>query len=111
MWSFLPLLQSSLSSLTHGTHGPSLQALSVLQAEVKELIKFVALNYLAVVKAIKKRNKNMKVGRAMHLFGADRVLLDQTFPVLFRCCRLCGSYRLGLEAADCSWGTEWHGCI
>jgi SPX domain protein involved in polyphosphate accumulation len=35
--------------------------LSELRCEVQELIKFVALNYLAVVKAIKKRNRHLKV--------------------------------------------------
>lgn len=38
-----------------------------LNSEIKELIKFVALNYLAVVKAIKKRNKELKVSRM--IFG------------------------------------------
>jgi hypothetical protein len=36
--------------------------LASIQKEIKELIKFVALNYLAVVKAIKKRNRHLKVG-------------------------------------------------
>ncbi len=36
-------------------------ALASLQSEISELIKFVALNYLAVVKAIKKRNRHFKV--------------------------------------------------
>jgi SPX domain protein involved in polyphosphate accumulation len=35
--------------------------LSELRCDVQELIKFVALNYLAVVKAIKKRNRHLKV--------------------------------------------------
>ena len=37
------------------------QELTQLRGEVQELIKFVALNYLAVVKAIKKRNRHLKV--------------------------------------------------
>lgn len=37
------------------------QRLKEVQSEIQELIKFVALNYLAVVKAIKKRNRHLKV--------------------------------------------------
>lgn len=36
--------------------------LSALRAEIKDLQKYVALNYLAVVKAIKKRNRHLKGG-------------------------------------------------
>ncbi|KAF6263587.1 hypothetical protein COO60DRAFT_376205 [Scenedesmus sp. NREL 46B-D3] len=38
----------------------SSQQLSALRDEIRQLIKFVALNYLAVVKAIKKRNRHCK---------------------------------------------------
>ncbi|GAX76658.1 hypothetical protein CEUSTIGMA_g4104.t1 [Chlamydomonas eustigma] len=38
----------------------SAEELNMLRIEVQELIKFVALNYLAVVKAIKKRNRHLK---------------------------------------------------
>lgn len=37
------------------------QQLSELRSQIRQLIKFVALNYLAVVKAIKKRNRHCKV--------------------------------------------------
>jgi hypothetical protein len=40
----------------------NLEQLSGLRAQIRQLIKFVALNYLAVVKAIKKRNRHCKVG-------------------------------------------------
>jgi hypothetical protein len=35
--------------------------LAELRTQIRQLIKFVALNYLAVVKAIKKRNRHCKV--------------------------------------------------
>ena len=55
-----PLLQAALSGVpSNGAAG-----LAAIQREIKELIKFVALNYLAVVKAIKKRNRHLKVGPA-----------------------------------------------
>lgn len=38
------------------------EQLSELRSQIRQLIKFVALNYLAVVKAIKKRNRHCKVG-------------------------------------------------
>jgi RNA polymerase II subunit A small phosphatase-like protein len=38
----------------------SSEQLSALRDEIRQLIKFVALNYLAVVKAIKKRNRHCK---------------------------------------------------
>jgi hypothetical protein len=40
---------------------PDAKQLSGLRAQIRQLIKFVALNYLAVVKAIKKRNRHCKV--------------------------------------------------
>lgn len=43
---------------------PDSKQLSELRSQIRQLIKFVALNYLAVVKAIKKRNRHCKVGRA-----------------------------------------------
>jgi SPX domain protein involved in polyphosphate accumulation len=51
------------------------EELHLLRTEVQELIKFVALNYLAVVKAIKKRNRHLKVilrQRIRHLVGDAR---------------------------------------
>lgn len=42
-----------------GTYTPA--RLARVRGEIQELIKFVALNYLAVVKAIKKRNRHFKV--------------------------------------------------
>lgn len=38
-------------------------ALSQALQQIQALIKFVALNYLAVVKAVKKRNRHFKVGQ------------------------------------------------
>eukprot|EP00879_Flechtneria_rotunda_P017109 GHRR01017917.1.p1 GENE.GHRR01017917.1~~GHRR01017917.1.p1 ORF type:complete len:680 (+),score=301.19 GHRR01017917.1:498-2537(+) len=38
--------------------------LAALRADIRQLIKFVALNYMAVVKAIKKRNRHCKVSGA-----------------------------------------------
>jgi len=43
---------------------PDSKQLSELRTQIRQLIKFVALNYLAVVKAIKKRNRHCKVGVA-----------------------------------------------
>jgi hypothetical protein len=40
---------------------PDAKQLSGLRTQIRQLIKFVALNYLAVVKAIKKRNRHCKV--------------------------------------------------
>lgn len=45
--------------------GDQASQLPQLRSEVKELIKFVALNYLGVVKAVKKRNKHHKVSGGM----------------------------------------------
>lgn len=95
-------LQASLASLTAGPRAASPQALAALQAEVKELIKWVALNYLATVKAIKKRNKNMKVRRSRwHINKRD---LNRE--------ELCtgGGGRGGVEACQVDWqrGGSWH---
>lgn len=46
------------ATLQHLAGSSSVQ-LKQLRSDIKELIKFVALNYLAVVKAIKKRNRHM----------------------------------------------------
>lgn len=51
-------LEATLQNLPSGTC--TAQQLKELRVEVQELIKFVALNYLAVVKAIKKRNRHLK---------------------------------------------------
>ncbi|KAL6760448.1 hypothetical protein V8C86DRAFT_1786156 [Haematococcus lacustris] len=56
------LLERTLASLRKD-HS---QELEELRSDVQELIKFVALNYLAVVKAIKKRNRHLKES-----FGAE----------------------------------------
>jgi SPX domain protein involved in polyphosphate accumulation len=39
----------------------AVEALGGLRAEVQELNKYVALNYVAVVKCIKKRNRHLQV--------------------------------------------------
>lgn len=51
--------------------------LTGLRAEIKELIKYVALNYLAVVKAIKKRNRHLK-----EAFGASASISLQALDML-----------------------------
>ena len=48
-------LELSLSSSP-----PDHETLKAMRSEVQELIKYVALNYLAVVKSIKKRNRHLK---------------------------------------------------
>eukprot|EP00879_Flechtneria_rotunda_P009513 GHRR01009957.1.p1 GENE.GHRR01009957.1~~GHRR01009957.1.p1 ORF type:complete len:595 (+),score=267.24 GHRR01009957.1:898-2682(+) len=60
-----PCLQAALAQ-----HAVSLalltpDQLAALRADIRQLIKFVALNYMAVVKAIKKRNRHCKA-----VFGA-----------------------------------------
>ena len=46
--------------------------LSLLRTEIQELIKYVALNYIAVVKAIKKRNRHLKVGTKGTVTGGSQ---------------------------------------
>lgn len=41
--------------------------LSQLRAELTDLRKFVVLNYIAVIKAAKKRNRHLQVGRILGL--------------------------------------------
>lgn len=46
-----------------------------MRMQVQDLIKFVALNYLAVVKAIKKRNRHLQVSqRSLARMHLDRLL-------------------------------------
>jgi hypothetical protein len=54
------LLEGSLEQQM-SCSSPDAKQLSELRAQIRQLIKFVALNYLAVVKAIKKRNRHCKV--------------------------------------------------
>ncbi|KXZ54403.1 hypothetical protein GPECTOR_5g59 [Gonium pectorale] len=62
----------------HGRNGTgSVQELTSLRSEIKELIKFVALNYLAVLKAIKKRNRHLK-----ETFGAAASISLQALDML-----------------------------
>jgi hypothetical protein len=51
-----PPLQELLGS--GAIHSPVV--LRAAKAEIQQLIKFVAINYLAVVKAIKKRNRHLQ---------------------------------------------------
>jgi RNA polymerase II subunit A small phosphatase-like protein len=53
------LLQATLSQHSSAA-ALSSEQLAALRDEIRQLIKFVALNYLAVVKAIKKRNRHCK---------------------------------------------------
>jgi RNA polymerase II subunit A small phosphatase-like protein len=54
------LLEGSLAQQM-SCSSPDAKQLSELRGQIRQLIKFVALNYLAVVKAIKKRNRHCKV--------------------------------------------------
>ncbi len=53
--SYLPAVAQALLS------GGGIGRLDEVRAEVQALTKFVALNYVAVVKAVKKRNRHLKV--------------------------------------------------
>lgn len=54
-------IEATLRALCNGSGAcAGLQQLTQLRTEIKELIKFAALNYLAVVKAIKKRNRHLR---------------------------------------------------
>ena len=53
-------LQAILSDLQGGS--PSAAGLARCRAELMALRKFVVLNYIAVIKAVKKRNRHLKVG-------------------------------------------------
>ncbi|KAG2452881.1 hypothetical protein HYH02_002225 [Chlamydomonas schloesseri] len=59
-------VEATLATLCSNNGTSTVAQLTGLRAEIKELIKFVALNYLAVVKAIKKRNRHLK-----EAFGAS----------------------------------------
>ncbi|KAG1661655.1 hypothetical protein FOA52_007536 [Chlamydomonas sp. UWO 241] len=52
-------LEDTLSKHPSDASAGSVEQLRLLRVEVQELIKFVALNYVAVVKAIKKRNRHL----------------------------------------------------
>ncbi|KAG2489703.1 hypothetical protein HYH03_011810 [Edaphochlamys debaryana] len=52
--------ETTLRTLHASTRASTVAELTALRAEIQELIKFVALNYLAVVKAIKKRNRHLR---------------------------------------------------
>jgi uncharacterized protein (DUF2461 family) len=58
------------------------QQLSELRSQIRQLIKFVALNYLAVVKAIKKRNRHCKVGQDVSVAAAGWIALYSWTVVL-----------------------------
>ena len=53
-------LQAILGGLQGGA--PSAMGLARCRAELMDLRKFVVLNYIAVIKAVKKRNRHLKVG-------------------------------------------------
>ena len=55
-------LQAILGGLQGGS--PSALGLARCRAELMDLRKFVVLNYIAVIKAVKKRNRHLKVGDA-----------------------------------------------
>ncbi|GFH09222.1 uncharacterized protein HaLaN_04325 [Haematococcus lacustris] len=81
------LLERTLASLRKD-HS---QELEELRSDVQELIKFVALNYLAVVKAIKKRNRHLKVASQLLEEYQCPVCLDTLHnPVVLTCAhRFC----------------------
>ncbi|GFR46786.1 hypothetical protein Agub_g8417 [Astrephomene gubernaculifera] len=71
-----------IEATLHQLHGGnsaagSVSQLTALRSEIKELIKFVALNYLAVVKAIKKRNRHLR-----ETFGAAASISLQALDML-----------------------------
>lgn len=86
----LLFLQAALAQHTD-TSSPALtsEQLSALREQIRQLIKFVALNYLAVVKAIKKRNRHCRVvfggaaaGPALHPLDLLRQEVFFTSPRL-----------------------------
>ncbi|WIA08413.1 hypothetical protein OEZ85_007851 [Tetradesmus obliquus] len=94
-------LEATLSKHTSSAAVLSSEQLSALRDEIRQLIKFVALNYLAVVKAIKKRNRHCKVtfgaaatGPALHPLD----LLKQEAQL--EACLLAGEE---LEEPDCKY--------
>jgi hypothetical protein len=54
-------LQQQMAGAGSSSSSLDAEQLSELRGQIRQLIKFVALNYLAVVKAIKKRNRHCKV--------------------------------------------------
>ena len=52
-------VQAILGGLPGGS--PSVMGLARCRAELMDLRKFVVLNYIAVIKAVKKRNRHLKV--------------------------------------------------
>jgi Dullard-like phosphatase family protein len=54
------LLAAGELELSLSSSPPDHETLKAMRSEVQELIKYVALNYIAVVKAIKKRNRHLK---------------------------------------------------
>ena len=57
----LPLTTHCLPSRSTPLPPFSLQDVASLRAELGDLRRYVALNYIAVVKAAKKRNRHLKV--------------------------------------------------
>jgi RNA polymerase II subunit A small phosphatase-like protein len=83
-------LEAALAQHTDAS-SPALttEQLTALREQIRQLIKFVALNYLAVVKAIKKRNRHCKVvfgdaaaGPALHPLDLLRQEVFFTSPRL-----------------------------
>lgn len=66
-----------LETVLQTSHVQSSTVVDQVRVELKQLIKFVALNYLAVVKAIKKRNRQFKA-----LFGDDVATVLNPIEVL-----------------------------
>ncbi|KAG2422865.1 hypothetical protein HXX76_015697 [Chlamydomonas incerta] len=70
-------VEATLATLRSNNGTSTVAQLTGLRTEIKELIKFVALNYLAVVKAIKKRNRHLK-----EAFGASASISLQALDML-----------------------------
>lgn len=82
-------IQAALAQRTSSSPAPTSEQLAALRNEIRQLIKFVALNYLAVVKAIKKRNRHVKAvfgpaaaGPALHPLDLLRQEVFFTSPRL-----------------------------
>jgi predicted component of type VI protein secretion system len=73
-------LAAAVAGLAHSAH--SAAALSALRSEIQDLRKYAVLNYYAVVKAAKKRNRHLRAacgGAAVPPLRAVAVLSQQRF--------------------------------
>ena len=70
-----------LQAAMQGMQGKPAPALAAFRAEVQDLRKYVVLNYIAVIKAVKKRNRHLRqaVGPALQPLRATDLLSQQYF--------------------------------